>query len=119
MAIEILQQKFKNVLYFPAYEILLDELRDYRFYTDDMLHPSRQAVDYIWECFREMLIDEPSQELVKVVSKLNLMNNHRPFFPESRGYLMFDRERQELEITVRKKLESYLFSKNYNKIEGN
>lgn len=109
LAIEKLQSKYGNILYFPAYEILLDELRDYRFYSEDMLHPSPQAVDYIWEIFKEILIDEPSLEFMKVVSKLNSMNNHRPFFPESQSYLMFDKERKELEANVEEKLKNLQF----------
>ncbi len=54
LTIDRLQQLFpKQVFYFPAYEIVLDELRDYRFYADDMLHPSPLAVNYLWKCFSD------------------------------------------------------------------
>ena len=57
LATEILQQRFSNVDYFPSYEIMMDELRDYRFYCENMIHPTPQAVDYIFEKFVESAID--------------------------------------------------------------
>lgn len=107
LAVEELRAKFANVLYFPAYEILMDELRDYRWYAGDMLHPSQQAVDYIWEIFQENLTDGPTKELITYVNKLNSMNGHRPFFPESRSFLLFDKERKELEGIVEEMLKKY------------
>lgn len=75
--------------YFPAYEIVMDELRDYRFYAEDMAHPSMQAVDYVWECFVEHCVDTEAQQFMlqweKVVSALS----HRPFQPRSEQYLQF------------------------------
>lgn len=75
--------------YFPAYEIVVDELRDYRFYAEDMAHPSMQAVEYVWECFVEHCVDADAQafmaQWVKVVRALE----HRPFRPESEQYLQF------------------------------
>jgi len=106
LAIEKLQSRHTNVLYFPAYEILLDELRDYRYYSEDMLHPSQLAVEYIWDIFKENLIDESAQKLIADVSKLNSMSNHRPLFPESRDFLMFDKERKELERIVQGKMKN-------------
>ncbi len=107
LAVEKLQNMHKNVHYFPAYEILLDELRDYRFYSEDMLHPTEQAVNHIWNIFSEIYIDLPSQELMKVVSRLNAMERHRPFFPYSKSYMVFDKERKELEKTISEKLENF------------
>lgn len=67
LAIEALQQKgHKNVDYFPAYEILLDELRDYRFYGEDMVHPSQQAVKYIFERFTDSFIAPSEYETMRV-----------------------------------------------------
>ncbi|MFA5849307.1 MAG: GSCFA domain-containing protein [Bacteroidales bacterium] len=114
LAVEKLQNMHGNVHYFPAYEILLDELRDYRFYSEDMLHPSDQAVNHIWNIFSEIYIDLPSQEFMKVVSRLNAMDAHKPFFPQSKSYRMFDKERKELEKTVREKLENFSSLTSYN-----
>ncbi|MFA6334951.1 MAG: GSCFA domain-containing protein [Bacteroidales bacterium] len=106
LAVEKLQIRFSNVLYFPAYEILMDELRDYRWYSEDMIHPSQFAVDYIWELLKENLTDEPAKELVKDINKLNLMSNHRPLFPESRNFLTFNKERKEIERKVEEKIKN-------------
>ncbi len=65
LAIDELQLIFPQVQYFPAYEIQMDELRDYRFYAADMLHPSDVAVDYIWKCFSDTYFDEVTQKIKK------------------------------------------------------
>lgn len=73
-------------IYFPSYEILLDDLRDYRFYDKDMLHPNAVAVDYIWEKFRQTFFSEETERLSDDFNRLNAMLNHRPFNPESEEY---------------------------------
>lgn len=67
-----------NCYYFPAYEIMLDDLRDYRFYTSDLSHPSEEAVDYIWEKFRETYLEEEGNRLLEEGSKKYKASNHRP-----------------------------------------
>ena len=114
LAIEKLQKLHENVHYFPAYEILLDELRDYRFYSEDMLHPSEQAVNHIWNIFSEIYMDLPSRDFMKVVSRLNSMDGHRPFFPNSNSYMIFDKERKELEKVMGEKLEYFRSLSSYN-----
>jgi hypothetical protein len=63
--------------YFPAYELVMDDLRDYRFYNDDMLHPSTSAVNYIWEAFAECYFDRNTINNWKEVSKITKALNHR------------------------------------------
>lgn len=75
--------------YFPAYEIVLDELRDYRFYKEDMLHPSPQAVAYIWECFQQTFFTPETQEFVKEWESIRRALEHRPTRPESKAYQDF------------------------------
>ena len=75
--------------YFPAYELMMDELRDYRFYADDMLHPSMTAMDYIWERFLETYMDEGAKEDVKEVQAIRRNIQHRPFNPSSDAYKRF------------------------------
>ncbi|SDS14538.1 GSCFA domain-containing protein [Gramella sp. MAR_2010_147] len=65
-------------VYFPSYEILIDELRDYRFYTTDMIHPNAVAVDYIWELFSNHWMSEKSLELNREISKIQTALSHRP-----------------------------------------
>lgn len=83
------------VAYFPAYEIMNDELRDYRFYRPDMLHPSEQAVDYIHERFSEVYFSERAAAYVKEWRPLRAALLHRPFNPESAAYQSFVRQTQE------------------------
>jgi hypothetical protein len=74
---------------FPSYEIMMDELRDYRFYAKDMLHPSQVAIDYIWERFCEATFSEsvfPTMEAVETIQK---GLSHRPFNPNSESHLKF------------------------------
>ena len=75
-----------KVFYFPAYEIVNDELRDYRFYASDMLHPSEQAVEYIWECFSASLFGADTLQFLKEWQPIREAINHRPFNPDSEAY---------------------------------
>ena len=72
--------------YFPAYEIVLDELRDYRFYQDDMLHPSSQAVEYIWQQLVEHYFSPAAKEFLREWAPLKAALGHRPFNPDSDEY---------------------------------
>ena len=92
--------------YFPSYEIMMDELRDYRFYAEDMLHPSKAAIDYIWERFCETTISEkaiPTMEAVEIIQKGML---HRPFNPNSESHLNF---LSQLEIKISKLKSEFSF----------
>lgn len=90
LAVDELCREFpENVDYFPAYEIMMDELRDYRFYADDMLHPSPLAVEYIWKCFSEQYLSGESFMLLKDIAEIRKALNHRPFNPESETYSRF------------------------------
>ncbi|MEN8116953.1 MAG: GSCFA domain-containing protein [Bacteroidota bacterium] len=75
--------------YFPSYEIVMDELRDYRFYAEDMLHLSDVAVNHIWDIFEESLIDKESREVAKRVQKIINAVNHRPINKNSKEYFNF------------------------------
>lgn len=75
--------------YFPSYEILMDELRDYRFYADDMLHPSVVAVDYIWQCFGETYFSPDTRRIMQEWEKIRKGLEHRPFDSKSDAYQCF------------------------------
>lgn len=77
LAIEELQKHKVQPAYFPSYEILMDDLRDYRFYNSDMLHPSAAAIDYIWEKFCEAYFSEPTFKLWNEISALTRASRHR------------------------------------------
>lgn len=78
-----------TVSYFPAYEIVNDELRDYRFYAKDMLHPSEQAVEYIWEVFSEAYFSPEAKRFIEEWRPLKEALGHKPFNPESAEYKDF------------------------------
>ena len=84
-----LHSPHSSLLYFPAYEILMDELRDYRFYADDMLHPSSQAVEYIWQQLVAHYFSPRAKEFLREWAPLKAALNHRPFNPESDEYRQF------------------------------
>ena len=89
LAVDALQNQFDNVHYFPAYELLIDELRDYRFYASDMLHPSDVAVEYIWSKFSESVFSEETLQLMKKLEQLAADRAHRPLHPLSPEYALF------------------------------
>ena len=78
-----------DLAYFPAYEIMNDELRDYRFYQPDMLHPSEQAVDYIYELFAETYFSADAKEMVREWQPIKAALAHRPFNPDSEEHKAF------------------------------
>lgn len=78
-----------NCTYFPAYEIVNDELRDYRFYREDMLHPTDQAVEYIWQRLQQTYLSEEAKTFIRLWKPLKEALNHKPFNPESAEYKAF------------------------------
>lgn len=88
-----------KVSYFPACELLLDELRDYRFYANDMVHPSEGAINYIWERWVETYVDEATQADMKQVDSIQKGLLHRPFNPESETHRKFlEQLKQKMEV---------------------
>ena len=90
LAVDELCRRYPDRLhYFPAYEIVMDELRDYRFYAEDMAHPSAQAVEYVWERFVEHVTDRDAQAFMAEWTKMVRAMAHRPFRPEAEEYRRF------------------------------
>ena len=86
MGVQRLVDRYPNAHYFPAYEIMLDELRDYRFYADDMMHPSAQAADYVFERFMDFALADSERPSLAEAEKVHGMMQHRilnPGTPES------------------------------------
>jgi hypothetical protein len=77
LAIHKLSQKFDFVFYFPAYEIVMDELREYRFFEKDMIHPSKEAVGYIWAQFSNQFLDQEEQKTNLLIQSLELEETHK------------------------------------------
>ena len=84
-----LQENNPDVLYFPAYEVMMDDLRDYRYYKDDMLHPTSLAENYIWEKFVKAYYNEPFQQFTMEWEKITRALSHKPFHPESKAHQAF------------------------------
>jgi len=75
--------------YFPAYEYVIDDLRDYRFYAEDMVHPNYTATNYVWEQFVDTYVRPETQAIMKQVAELQLAMNHKPFFAGSADHQKF------------------------------
>ncbi len=82
--------------YFPAYEIMMDELRDYRFYADDLLHPNSLAEKIIWQRFAQTYMSEATLRVVDKAEQLYRMSQHRPFFPDSEEYRKHKEKTEQL-----------------------
>lgn len=86
---KLAQEEGEAVYYFPAYEIVNDELRDYRFYKADMLHPNEQAVEYIWERLVETCFSSEAKKFLEAWRPIKEALGHRPFNPDSETYRLF------------------------------
>ena len=87
-----LSQEYSGVEYFPSYEIMLDDLRDYRFYKSDLIHPSDVAIGYIWEKFGETYFDEGTLKFIGEWGKIRLALEHKPFQSSSKSHQQFLKE---------------------------
>ena len=92
--------KQQTLNYFPSYEIMMDELRDYRFYADDMMHPSSMAIDYIWERFAATQIDASAITTMELVQTIQKGLAHRPFNPNSESHQKFEANLKEKIATL-------------------
>ena len=88
-ALHEVSSQFAQVDYFPAYEIMMDDLRDYRFYKEDHIHPNDLAIQYIWEKFSSVYFEEKTLEKIKITQKIISSLAHRPLNPESLAYKEF------------------------------
>lgn len=95
LAADRLCREYGCCSYFPAYEIVNDELRDYRFYKEDMLHPSDQAVAYIWERFSAAYFSKETNAFLEKWRPIKAALNHRPFNPDSEEHQIFMQRTQE------------------------
>lgn len=78
-----------NAFYFPSYEIMMDELRDYRFYADDMIHPNQTAINYIWERFQQVWVSDEASKIMDKVDAIQKGLKHKPFNPNSESHKSF------------------------------
>lgn len=91
LAVEELCERYENVYYFPSFEIVMDDLRDYRYYAEDMAHPSKVAVDYVWERFCEYALSQRALQLLPRIEQIVRAAEHRPFNPNGEQHKAFCR----------------------------
>jgi len=99
-AIHKVTEPRNKIHYFPSYEIMMDELRDYRFYTDDMIHPNKTAINYIWEKFTDVWFSNDSLKTMKEVDTIQKGLTHRSFNPESDAHQKFLKNLEQKKETL-------------------
>ena len=105
LALKEITEKYTNCHYFPSYEIMMDDLRDYRFYEKDMLHPSPIAIDYIWNKLENSIFNSKTIELNKKITKLKTAVNHKTFNPKSEETKRFKTKTLEQIIALEKEFD--------------
>ena len=88
-AVNTIVKAHKNTHYFPSYEIMMDELRDYRFYNEDLIHPNTTAINYIWDCFNNVWFSDDTRKIIQEISTIQKGLNHKPFNPKSKAHEAF------------------------------
>ena len=88
-AVHEIVETSKQTAYFPSYEYVIDDLRDYRFYSEDLVHPNYAASNYVWEKWVETYMNEETQNIMKQVAELQLAMQHKPFFAGSSQHKEF------------------------------
>ena len=117
-AVHQLVQDFDNVHYFPSYEIMMDELRDHRFYKEDLIHPSEQAIEYIWRRFMESAVNDQSNELYKQIDEVKRACAHKPFNYQSDQHQVFIKNTLKKIEVIKTKNPLMDFSREENLIKG-
>jgi hypothetical protein len=103
-ATDLITQSFSSVSYFPSYELIIDDLRDYRFYAEDMVHPNYLATKYVWQKFRDACINGRSKELIKEIELLNNAMSHRAMHPESEEHNKFKMKFNSLAMDLQQRI---------------
>lgn len=93
----------QDILYFPSYELIIDDLRDYRFYAEDMVHPNYQSTQYVWEKFCTACIDGKTRAFMKELDQLNSAVRHNPLHPNSNEHLKFMEKFKQITLDLAKR----------------
>lgn len=88
-AVHAIAEKSANAYYFPAYEIVIDDLRDYRFYAEDLVHPNYAATEYVWNKLVDACMNDETKSLIKQIAEINLAYQHKPFNPQTQQHKNF------------------------------
>lgn len=100
-AVHQINESFHHVDYFPSFEMMMDELRDYRFYKPDMIHPNEVAISYIWEKFSESCIYTSAKAMMNRIDKVQKSMQHQPFNPKSEAYLSFLKQLEKEQNSIK------------------
>lgn len=103
-AIHTIIKAEKKTHYFPSFEIMMDELRDYRFYKEDMVHPNTTAINYIWERFMYAWVSEKIHPILKEIDTIQKATLHKPFYPKSETHQKFLKNIAQKKEEIKKKL---------------
>jgi len=95
--------------YFPSYEIMMDELRDYRFYAEDMIHPNKTALNYIWKKFQQVWISQDTSTIMDAVDTIQKGLNHKSFNPNSNSHRQFLKSLEEKKEQLQSKFSHIVF----------
>lgn len=118
LAIDQLCKEFDHVHYFPSFEILIDELRDYRFYASDWIHPSNEATDYIWNKLSEQIFSKDTSLLIKKIEKIRNDLSHQPKFGMTKAYINFISETLEKINNIKNQTKNYDWSNEISQINA-
>lgn len=99
-SIRQLLNREKNCFYFPSYEIVIDELRDYRFFKIDRVHPNEEAINFVWERLSDALFSEETKKICSEIQKLRMAEAHRSLFPDSIEFKKHLERTKELRIKL-------------------
>jgi hypothetical protein len=114
LALHELKTKFQTAYYFPSYEIVLDELRDYRFYGSDLVHLNETGLEYIWQRFSATFFEKITLERVQQFQKITKAFHHRPFHPTSEQHLLFLKKYAQITSQYQKQFPFLDFQKEIN-----
>lgn len=113
-AVDKLTRQHAHLHYFPSYELVVDDLRDYRFYAEDMVHPNYQATRYVWEKFCTAAINGRSREVMKELDQLNMAFQHKPMHPDSAEHVKFRNKYKEMAHSLAARFPTIDLSKEIN-----
>jgi hypothetical protein len=118
-AVRSLAELVSNVHYFPSYEIMMDELRDYRFYKEDLLHPNDQAIEQIWQRFKVSCIAESAVDLLAEIEAIIQAAKHKPLQPNSIQHQKFIATMVQKAIDLQQRYDYLNFEKEINELSSN
>jgi len=110
-AVDRIIQYVPDCHYFPSYELIIDDLRDYRFYAEDMVHPNYLATKYVWDKFCSSMINGRSREMMKEIAQLHLAVTHKPMHPNSEDHIKFIDKYRDLAISLAERFPELDFSR--------